>query len=159
MTAPATFSVVETDLDAISEAEGLIVVFIEESGKLDQPGRRVNRLTRGALERFAESESFEKLKPGEAVRLSFPTGLAAEAIVAVKLDRRADGALARAAGVGIGKMKSGKPVLLLAGSQKNLPEVLLGLGGVAIALLAVGVAAKILRILPTNLSDVNVPEG
>ncbi|WP_137702285.1 NrfD/PsrC family molybdoenzyme membrane anchor subunit [Marimonas lutisalis] len=39
------------------------------------------------------------------------------------------------------------------------PEVLLGLGGVAIALLAVGVAAKILRILPTNLSDANVPES
>lgn len=37
------------------------------------------------------------------------------------------------------------------------PEVLLGLGGVALALLAVGVAAKILRILPTNLSDANVP--
>ena len=37
------------------------------------------------------------------------------------------------------------------------PEILLGLGGVAIALMAVGVAAKILRILPTNLMDANVP--
>ncbi|MDQ2089372.1 NrfD/PsrC family molybdoenzyme membrane anchor subunit [Marimonas arenosa] len=39
------------------------------------------------------------------------------------------------------------------------PEVVLGLGGVAISLLAVGLAAKILRILPTNLNDVNVPEA
>ena len=38
-------------------------------------------------------------------------------------------------------------------------ELLLGLGGVAIALMAVGVATKILRILPTNLMDANVPEA
>ena len=38
----------------------------------------------------------------------------------------------------------------------SLPELLLGLGGVAIALLATGVAATVLRILPTNLSDANV---
>ncbi len=38
----------------------------------------------------------------------------------------------------------------------SLYELLLGLGGVAIALLAAGVGAKILRVLPTNLSDANV---
>ncbi|MDU8926202.1 NrfD/PsrC family molybdoenzyme membrane anchor subunit [Alisedimentitalea sp. MJ-SS2] len=37
-------------------------------------------------------------------------------------------------------------------------EVVLGLGGVAISLLAVGAAAKFLRILPTNLTEVNVPQ-
>ncbi len=36
-------------------------------------------------------------------------------------------------------------------------ELALGLGGVAMALLAAGVGAKILRVLPTNLSDANVP--
>ncbi len=36
------------------------------------------------------------------------------------------------------------------------PELALGLGGVALALFATGLAAKILRILPTNLSDANV---
>lgn len=35
-------------------------------------------------------------------------------------------------------------------------ELILGLGGVAIALLGAGVAAKVLRVLPTNLSDANV---
>ncbi|RYH12235.1 NrfD/PsrC family molybdoenzyme membrane anchor subunit [Tropicimonas sp. IMCC6043] len=39
----------------------------------------------------------------------------------------------------------------------TLPEFALGLGGVALALLAVGLAAKILRILPTNLLDANLP--
>ncbi len=38
----------------------------------------------------------------------------------------------------------------------SLPELALGLGGVALALFATGLAAKILRILPTNLSDANV---
>jgi len=35
-------------------------------------------------------------------------------------------------------------------------ELTLGIGGVAIALLAAGIGAKILRVLPTNLSDANV---
>lgn len=38
----------------------------------------------------------------------------------------------------------------------SLPEIALGLGGVALALMATGVGAKILRILPTNLSDQNL---
>lgn len=37
----------------------------------------------------------------------------------------------------------------------SLPEVLLGLGGVAFALVATGVGAKVLRVLPSNLSDNN----
>ena len=39
----------------------------------------------------------------------------------------------------------------------SIYELALGLGGVAITLLAAGVGAKILRVLPTNLSDANVP--
>ena len=35
-------------------------------------------------------------------------------------------------------------------------EVLLGLGGVALALAITGVGMKVLRILPTNLSDANI---
>lgn len=45
----------------------------------------------------------------------------------------------------------------VAGYGPSLPEVALGLGGVALALLATGVGAKVLRILPTNLSDANIP--
>ncbi len=38
----------------------------------------------------------------------------------------------------------------------SLPEILLGLGGVALALALTGFGMKVLRILPTSLSDVNV---
>ena len=44
----------------------------------------------------------------------------------------------------------------VAGYGPSLPEIALGLGGVAIALLATGLGAKVLRILPTNLSDANL---
>lgn len=47
----------------------------------------------------------------------------------------------------------------VASYSPKLTELLLGLGGVALSLMAVGVAAKILRILPTNLLDANVPES
>ena len=44
----------------------------------------------------------------------------------------------------------------IAGYFPSLPEVALGLGGVALAILATGLGAKVLRILPTNLSDKNL---
>ena len=44
----------------------------------------------------------------------------------------------------------------IANYSPSLPELALGLGGVAVTLLAVGVGTKILRILPTSLSDANV---
>ena len=37
--------------------------------------------------------------------------------------------------------------------RPSLPEIALGLGGVALALLATGLGARVLRILPTSLSD------
>ena len=43
----------ETNLDQINDATGRIVVFVPESGKLDQFGRRLNRLMKGALERLS----------------------------------------------------------------------------------------------------------
>ena len=41
----------------------------------------------------------------------------------------------------------------------SIHEYMLGIGGVALSLFAVGVAAKILRVLPTNLLDANVPDA
>lgn len=43
----------------------------------------------------------------------------------------------------------------IAAYTPSLPEILLGLGGVAFALVATGVGAKVLRVLPSNLSDSN----
>ena len=65
MTELSPANVTELALDAIAAAEGRVVIVVEPDGKLDQAGRRVNRLTRGALQRFVEAEAFEKLKEGE----------------------------------------------------------------------------------------------
>ncbi len=45
---------------------------------------------------------------------------------------------------------------VIAAYSPRWPELFLGLGGVALALLATGLAARVLRVLPTNLSDANI---
>ena len=127
MTMPVTINFKDVDLEAIAGAVGRVVVFLPEGGKLDQTARRVNRLTRGALARFAESSSFSDLKPGEAAELAFPSGLAADALQVVRLDRKPAIADARKAGAAIGRAKNGKPLLVLAGALGRPAEVSLGL--------------------------------
>ena len=118
--------ITQIDLDLIATFDGRVVVFLPETAKLDQMARRVNKLTRGALLRFAESDAFEKMKNGEARDLAFPTGMVAEAVQVVKLDRRTRGQVARKAGVAIGRLARGKDVLVLAGNLRGLSDVTLG---------------------------------
>ncbi len=103
------------------------MVFCDAGGKLDTGGRRVNRLTRGALERLVASKAFDKLKPGEAAELGWPSGMAAEAVQVVKLGRRPSAEEARKAGAAIGKAKNGKALLVLAGTLKRVEDLVLGL--------------------------------
>jgi leucyl aminopeptidase len=72
MTTPITLSFTETDLDALAGAEGKIAVIVPPEGKLDPAGRRLNRLTKGALARLAEAERFEKAKVGDTSRCPSP---------------------------------------------------------------------------------------
>ena len=126
MTDPRAIRFVDTDLDAVAEARGRVAVFVTPSGKLDQLARRVNRLTRGALERLAESEAFEKMSAGEATEMSWPTALHAEALIVVKLDRRPGIDEARRAGGAIGAAAKGRAVLVLAGNLRHVEHVALG---------------------------------
>ncbi|SEL31653.1 leucyl aminopeptidase [Pacificibacter marinus] len=126
MTTPATLKVIETDLDAIATAKGRVAVVIPSDGKMSAPARRLNRLTKGALARFVESEAFEKLTEGTAMDLAFPVGLAAEALQVVKLPRSANTELARKAGAAIGGALNKKDTLVLVGPTKRASEVALG---------------------------------
>ena len=92
---PMTPTFTETDIDLLANATGRVAVFITPDGKLDTGARRVNRLTKGALQRFIDSEKFEKLGEGKVMALSFPTGMAADAIDVVKLARNASMELCR----------------------------------------------------------------
>jgi len=126
MTSPAAVRFVETDLDAIATAEGHVAVFVTPEGKLDPGGRRVNRLTRGALLRLLESDGFAKARPGEAREIAYPVGLAAEAVQVVKLPRRPDALTARKAGAAIAKAAAGKPARVLAGAIAGAEQIALG---------------------------------
>lgn len=116
----------EADLDPIGAADGQVVVFLPKDGKLDRLARRVNRLTRGALARFAGSDEFGRLKDGEARRLSYPSGMAAAAVLVVRLDKRVKGEAARKAGAAIGKHGRGQASLILAGGHSGLSDIVLG---------------------------------
>ena len=126
MTTPAKISFAETDIDAIAAFEGRVVVLVGADGKLDPGARRVNKLARGAVERLVASAGFGKLEQGQARDLAFPSGLAAEAVQVIRLDRQATGEAARAAGVAIGQNSGGKPVLVLAGALKGVTDLALG---------------------------------
>ncbi|WP_208349035.1 leucyl aminopeptidase [Pseudaestuariivita rosea] len=127
MTQPVNVTFSETDIDRIADLTGRVVVFVGEDGKLDQAARRVNRLTKGALERFVGSEKFTKMKTAEARDLAFPAGLAADAVQVVRLDRRASVGDARKAGAAIGKAHGEGALFVLAGTLKNAAHVALGI--------------------------------
>ena len=126
MTDLPTLTLSETSLEQIAEIEGRIVIFMPESGKLDQSARRVNRLMRGALERFAESTAFSKMKQGEATDLAFPTGMRADAVQVIRLDLTADPEAERRAGAAIGAGAVKGEVLIFAGERKKLEHLMMG---------------------------------
>lgn len=127
MTRPVSIDFVETDLDEIAKAEGRVAVFLSADGKLDRSARRVNRLTRGALERMIESGALAKMKPGELKSLAYPTGMAADALDVVLLERNPDAADARKAGVALAKAKGSAALLVLAGQVRRAEELAKGI--------------------------------
>lgn len=131
MTAPARIDFKDisegTLAETIAAAPGLVAVFVGADGRLDGAGRRVNTMTRRALARLTQGAGWAKVKPGEGVRLAYPAGLAAEALVAVKLDRRPTVAEARRAGATLARERGAAPLLVLGGAQGRIEEVALGL--------------------------------
>ncbi|MGR3468940.1 MAG: leucyl aminopeptidase [Shimia sp.] len=127
MTPILAFSFTHADLDSIAPSVGDIAVLVEGPGKFDQLARRANRLTKGALERFVESEAFDELKPGQARALAFPSGMEAERLIVAKLPKRPDASTARKAGAALAKAKGKGPLLVLGGANPKLAEVAEGI--------------------------------
>ena len=126
MTTPLAMRFDDVRTDDLSEVEGRIVVFVTEEGKLDQGARRVNALSRKALERLAASDRFAKLKHGDLAELGWPAGMVAEAVLAVKLPRRPSVEEAREAGAAIAKARGKGPLMMLGGALGRIEEVALG---------------------------------
>ena len=117
----------EIDLDFIATVSGRITVFVGLEGQLDQCARRVNRLCKGALKRFVQSETYEALKVGQGVDLAYPAGMDCEAIQVIKLKRFPKADEARRAGAQIAKAAGKADLLVLAGNLGQVGEVSLGL--------------------------------
>ncbi|UYV38902.1 leucyl aminopeptidase [Rhodobacteraceae bacterium D3-12] len=127
MTALVPFSFSETDIDKLSEATGRVAVFIGTDAKLDIAARRVNRLTKGAIARLIETESWEKASAGDATALAYPAGMKAEAVDVVKLDKRPSVSEARKAGATLGKALGKAGALVLAGNNAKAAEIVTGI--------------------------------
>ena len=75
MTPLPKFSVIKTDFDALLECTGQIVILVSDDQKLDAVSSWINKVTKGALERFLCSEEFKNLLLGNTLSLSYPTDL------------------------------------------------------------------------------------
>jgi leucyl aminopeptidase len=127
VTAPVQITFEAAEAGAVAELGGRIAVFLDETGRLDPAARRLDAKARGLLRRFAASEAFARMKAGDGHVLSFPSGLAAEALLVVKLPRRPSAAEARKAGAAIAAFNAAAPLAVVAGGAALTAEIALGL--------------------------------
>jgi len=127
MTTPRQIEFKEIDLDTVAQMTGRITVFVGLEGQLDQCARRVNRLCKGALKRFVESDAFEKMKTAESRDLAYPAGMMCDAVQVIKLKRRPKPDEARKAGAAVAKSAGASDLHVLAGNLGQAAEVSLGL--------------------------------
>ncbi|MCB6177286.1 leucyl aminopeptidase [Rhodobacter sp. Har01] len=127
MSHPVPVQFRETEVEALIAAEGRIAILVEPGTALGPAGRRIDRATRGAVARALASDAAAKLKPGEAMDLAYPAGLACDALQLVRLPKRTDTAAARKAGGAIGRGLGEKPLTVVAEAHPRAAEVALGL--------------------------------
>ncbi|MDB2536192.1 leucyl aminopeptidase [Amylibacter sp.] len=107
MTRPIHPSFKEHSLQSIADAKGLVVICADAAGSFGPSAKRVNRLMKGALRRFADSEFFEKMEEGDVQRFPSPLGLSANAVLLLKMKKRPSIEVAQKCGANIAK-ESGK---------------------------------------------------
>lgn len=127
MTTPVDIRFDDVNLDAFAKAPGIVVVFAAPDGKLDAGARKVNTLTRKAVTRVVDGQKFTKSKVGDVLRLSYPHGMNADAVVVVKMPKRPSVAEARRAGAQIAKAQGQKTLNIVAGAMARAEELALGL--------------------------------
>ncbi|SPF80183.1 leucyl aminopeptidase [Pseudoprimorskyibacter insulae] len=127
MTQPREISFQDLNLASLETFEGRLVICITDDGKMDQAGRRVNRLTRGAILRLTESADWSKMKNGDISTLSWPAGTTAKAVDVIKLSRSADAETVRIAGAALAKVAGSDALLIAASPVRRIGQFALGL--------------------------------
>lgn len=127
MTAVTPITFTDFAPDDLATKDGMIAVFATEDGKLDPGARKINSLTRKTVQRVIDGPAFEKAKAGDAIAVAMPFGLAAEAVIVVKLPRRPTSQEARKAGASLAKMLGKSDLLVVAGSINRATEIAQGI--------------------------------
>jgi len=123
MTDLVKLSCTATNLDALAGLSGRIACIVPPEGTLDPAAGRIDRQTKGAVKRLVDSDAFEQMKDGGAHVLSMPTGLAAEAVIVVKLPRKSPVDIARKAGAALAKLRGKGRLHVSLGAHEQAAEV------------------------------------
>ncbi|WP_282602318.1 leucyl aminopeptidase [Paracoccus sp. PARArs4] len=124
MTHPVQIDFIETAPEKFAEHEGRIALLV---GADDRVPGRLPKALRDAAQRALTSKAGQGLKPGQALELAFPAGIAAEALILVRLPVASSTTEARQAGAAIGARLNGGHMLVAGGPQKLASDVALGL--------------------------------
>ncbi|UWQ89335.1 leucyl aminopeptidase [Rhodobacteraceae bacterium M382] len=127
MTAHQPIQFVELETVKIAETEGRVAVIVTPEGQLDPSARTANRLTKGALERLVESDSFKKVKSGQVISLAWPTGMAAESLDVLVLERGLGVTEARKAGSTLVKSLGKTALTVMMGGHPKAADVAMGM--------------------------------
>ena len=123
MSNPVAIQFQATDLAALAAQTGRISLLIDGDKPATPAARKIDRLMRGGLARALASAALAKLKPGEALELAYPSGLAAEALQLIALPRKANQTEARRAGGAIGRAINASGSLVLVESHPQASEI------------------------------------
>ena len=127
MNQPVALTFTATDLDRLASAPGLVALLAEGDAPSSPAARRLDRLTRGTLARALSSADWARVKTGDSLTLAYPAGLAAEALMLVKLPRKATALEARKAGASIGRAFGTGGAHVLAETHPQAAEISFGL--------------------------------
>ena len=127
MSHPIAIQFQPVDLAGLAARPGRMALIVD-AAQPNPPGLpALNRRARGAVRRALGSEAAGRLKPGEAIELAFPAGLAAEALLLVHLPRRAAVFEARKAGATLARVLGKPDLLVIAEAHPMAAEIAFGL--------------------------------
>jgi len=127
MSAPIHPTFFDHSLDAIPQASGLVVICVDAAGSFGPSAKRVNRLMKGTLKKFADTEVFEKMSEGDIQRFPAPLGLAADAVLLLKMKKRPSVEVARKCGANIAKQAGTAAINLFVTANARAAQLAFGI--------------------------------
>ncbi len=127
MSHPAAIQFKSPDLAELPSVLGRIALLVDGPALNTPAARALNKSARGTVARVLASPAFAKLKSGEGIEITYPAGLATDALHIIYLPRKSAALDARKAGGLIAKSLGAAGVLVLAESHPLAHEIAFGL--------------------------------